>query len=119
MAELNQLHAENLKPKRTGARDTLYWLNYIEQAWPCKGQVKDVEPWFQNKDKLEEEATDGHQTGESWEDIEPEDEEVEEEGNNHQEEQPKLPKAEAKYHGYVAPAVVDQYDMHPNRLDAF
>jgi 2',3'-cyclic-nucleotide 2'-phosphodiesterase (5'-nucleotidase family) len=117
VAELTRLHAENLKPKRMGTRDTLYWLNYLEQACPCKdqkGQVKDVDPWFQNKDELEEEATDGHRTSESWDDIESEDgeAEVEEEGNN-QEEQPKVPKEEAKYYGYVAPAVADQYELSP------
>jgi hypothetical protein len=114
LAELTRLHAENLNPKRTGTRDTLYWLNYIEQAMPCKGQVKDVDPWFQNKDELEEEATDGHRTSESLDDIEAEDEEeeVEDEGNN-QEEQPKIKKKEAKYYGYMAPAVAAQHDLPP------
>jgi len=47
----------------TGQRDTLYWLNYVRSAFPCKdGDEQEeafVEPYFYDPSELEDEATDG------------------------------------------------------------
>jgi 2',3'-cyclic-nucleotide 2'-phosphodiesterase (5'-nucleotidase family) len=102
VADLKRLNMKDLVLRRTGGRDTLYWLNYIEQAWPCSGKngKKNVVPWFQNTDELEDEETDGKRTSEDFvEVLEEEEEDAEEKENlNYQ-----------GYEGYIPPSAVDQY----------
>jgi hypothetical protein len=56
----------------TGQRDTLYWLDYVRSAFPCKGSEKETfeVPYFYDPNELEEEKTDGTL---SSEDIETDD----------------------------------------------
>lgn len=101
----------SVSPVRTELKDTLYWLNYAEQAWKCKDhrQPKQVTPWFVDIKELDEEKTDGEYTNEDAEDeleveIEKEDEkEAEEEEKDH----PDL--HYEGYDGYLPPATIDKY----------
>jgi len=50
----------------TGQRDTLYWLDYLQSAFPCTGKQAPTKPfeapYFFDPNELEEEATDGKVT---------------------------------------------------------
>jgi len=48
----------------TGQRSTLYWLHYLQTAYPCKGSDKEnfQLPYFFDEKELEEESTDGKLT---------------------------------------------------------
>jgi hypothetical protein len=50
----------------TGQRDTLYWLDYLQSAFPCTGKQAPTKPfeapYFYDPNELEEEATDGKVT---------------------------------------------------------
>jgi hypothetical protein len=56
----------------TGQRDTLYWLDYLQSAFPCMGKQKQTKPfeapYFFDPNELEEEATDGKLTTDSDDD---------------------------------------------------
>lgn len=60
-AKLEKFNFHDFVLKSTGQRDTLYWLNYIRDAFPCKGSEKEKfkTPYFYDPNELEEEDTDG------------------------------------------------------------
>jgi len=65
-AKLEKFNFHDFVLKNTGQRDTLYWLDYVRNAYPCKGIEKDKFkiPYFFDPNELEEEATDGKLTSE-------------------------------------------------------
>ena len=65
-AKLEKYNFQNFVLKYTGNRDTLYWLDYVRNAYPCKGLNEKEEekrmktkPYFYDPNELEEEDTDG------------------------------------------------------------
>jgi hypothetical protein len=81
--KLEKFNFQGFDLKYTGQRDTLYWLDYLQNAFPCKGVDKDhfVEPYFFDPKELEEEATDGKLTSEDL-DTDDDAEDAEGEGGN-------------------------------------
>mmetsp|Transcript_5758 Transcript_5758/g.12157 ORF Transcript_5758/g.12157 Transcript_5758/m.12157 type:complete len:801 (+) Transcript_5758:198-2600(+) len=64
--KLEKFNFQNFVLKYTGQRDTLYWLDYLRKAYPCKGKENEelVMPYFYDPNELEEETTDGKLTEE-------------------------------------------------------
>jgi hypothetical protein len=65
-AKLEKFNFQNFVLKYTGNRDTLYWLDYVRTAFPCKGlnekeeaKIMKTKPYFYDPNELEEEDTDG------------------------------------------------------------
>jgi len=81
--KLEKFNFQDFDLKYTGQRDTLYWLDYLQNAFPCKGVDKEkgkfVEPYFFDPNELEEEATDGKLTSG---DLDTDDDGEEEGGGN-------------------------------------
>eukprot|EP00934_Nitzschia_sp_Nitz4_P007203 Nitzschia sp. Nitz4//scaffold46_size129759//94628//96796//NITZ4_003517-RA/size129759-processed-gene-0.147-mRNA-1//1//CDS//3329552643//7193//frame0 len=101
----------DVTPTKTDLKDTLYWLNYSEQRWPCKGDdhPKNVKPWFTDIKELDEETSDGEFTDENAEaelEIEIE-EEIEEE--THEENNPASDLHYEGFQGYLPPSTIEQY----------
>jgi hypothetical protein len=84
--ELKRLYVDEkkLELKKTGDFDTMIWLSYVQQHWPCASQKQSgmrpenmVPWWIKNPGTLDEEKTDGGQSSESedeeeeekWEEI--------------------------------------------------
>lgn len=63
-AKLEKFNFKDFVLKPTGQRDTLYWLNYVRNAYPCKGSENEKfkVPYFYDPNELEEESTDGKVT---------------------------------------------------------
>jgi len=68
-SKLEKFNFRNFKLKYTGNRDTLYWLDYVRNAFPCKGlnetekeNMTKKRPYFYDPNELEEEDTDGKLT---------------------------------------------------------
>jgi len=67
--KLEKFNFHNFKLKFTGNRDTLYWLDYVRDAFPCKGlneaetnNIMKKKPYFYDPNELDEEDTDGKLT---------------------------------------------------------
>lgn len=60
-AKLEKFNFHDFVLKPTGQRDTLYWLEYVRNAFPCKGseEEKFKVPYFYDPNELDEETTDG------------------------------------------------------------
>lgn len=83
--ELKRLYVDEktLKLKKTGDFDTMIWLSYVQQHWPCGQKQSGIRPenmvpwWIRNPGTLDEEKTDGGQSSDSedeeeeekWEEI--------------------------------------------------
>ena len=108
MHDLDRLYDHDLKPVRTGMKDTLYWLEYAESAWKCKDdrEPKQVKPWFTDIKELDEEDSDGGRTSE---DLDTElDKELDREENNDLTDKGSNLHYEG-YEGYLPPAAIDQF----------
>lgn len=118
VSDLERLNVANLRPKRTGERDTLYWLHYFQQAWPCEQNKpnKVVKPWFENLKKLEEEESDGKRGNSESFDDEIEDIIVEngekEKGKGKGNGEHAGGNDDSIYQGYLPPATYEQYKEH-------
>lgn len=68
-AKLEKFNFHDFKLEYTGNRDTLYWLDYVRNAFQCKGlneteqeNIMKKKPYFYDPNELEEEDTDGKLT---------------------------------------------------------
>mmetsp|Transcript_12917 Transcript_12917/g.31415 ORF Transcript_12917/g.31415 Transcript_12917/m.31415 type:complete len:849 (-) Transcript_12917:68-2614(-) len=61
VTKLEKFNFHEFEIQKTGKRDTLYWLDYVMQAYPCPGQEEgfEITPYFYDPDELDEENTDG------------------------------------------------------------
>jgi hypothetical protein len=62
VGKLEKYNYQDFVLKRTGSRDTLYWLDYVMAAFPCQGTDENeykIIPYFYDPSELEEEDTDG------------------------------------------------------------
>jgi 2',3'-cyclic-nucleotide 2'-phosphodiesterase (5'-nucleotidase family) len=99
-----RLGVKDLTPVHTGERDTLYWLRFLEESFPCDERVKYVTPWFKDIHKLEEEAGDSHWGDEdSWDNSVDADVLIDSPATARQENQSN------GYQGYLPPTTIDQY----------
>eukprot|EP00980_Cylindrotheca_fusiformis_P005750 scaffold1194_cov127-Cylindrotheca_fusiformis.AAC.27 len=82
LPELERLYVTDVMPKATGNADTLYWLNYAQEAWPCTGLPKNkkIDPWFKSSKALQLEVDDTEDSSDEEPWFEPDD---------------------GQYHGYV------------------
>lgn len=72
-SKLEKFNFHDFRLEYTGNRDTLYWLDYVRNAFQCKGlnaaeqeNIMKKKPYFYDPNELEEEDTDGKLT---FEDI--------------------------------------------------
>mmetsp|Transcript_121331 Transcript_121331/g.181243 ORF Transcript_121331/g.181243 Transcript_121331/m.181243 type:complete len:698 (+) Transcript_121331:133-2226(+) len=99
-----RLGVKDLTPVHTGERDTLYWLRFLEDSFPCGERVTHMTPWFKNIHKLDEEAGDSHVGDEdSWDTAVDTDVLIGSPTVDRQANQ------SGGYQGYLPPATIDQY----------
>lgn len=115
MHDIDRLYYNHgLNPQKMAMKDTLYWLTYAETAWQCADhrEQKDIEPWFANIKDLDEAASDGGRTSESFDELEKELDQAEKDLDDkssdfHYE----------GYEGYIPPSAIEQYrDKLPDDL---
>jgi hypothetical protein len=61
VTKLEKFNFNDFQIQKTGKRDTLYWLDYVMQAYPCPGQKEGFKiiPYFYDPKELDEDSTDG------------------------------------------------------------
>ena len=68
--ELERLYHTDLDLEKTGETDTLMWLSFVQEKWPCPGVTEKAIPWWTDPSALEIEAGDGEESHDSTEDME-------------------------------------------------
>ena len=69
--ELKRLYHTEFEMQKTGETDTMVWLNFVQEKWPCPGNKERAKPWWM-KDPyaLEIEVGDGDESHDSTDEFE-------------------------------------------------
>ena len=130
LSHLKRFNVNDLENKKTGDRDTLYWIRYLEQAFPCGGKfTTEVHPWFENTNELEDETTDGKRSSDDEEkqfvdDYNDDDIDIDNDNDNGDDCNTNSNVSGDSggqaggqgYQGYLPPAVAEKYNVAPPSL---